>query len=134
MKELDILYPAGENAEGVDFVLSEDACNELEFGSQDSCDFDLPGEASPDLSKTTRLVDLHILLPDGSKFMDKILPEKSFSTKEDPNFPAKYCIELHNKVRSSGTYNYAGARVEQQLHRQIHPEGDRPVWFGWPSG
>ena len=112
VKDPEILYPAGKNAEGVHFVLSEDAWAELEFGSKDSCDFDLPGEASPDLSKTTRLVDQPISLPDGSYFVDKILPENSFSTKEDPHFPTEYFIELHKKVRSAGTYNYAGARVE----------------------
>ena len=112
VKNLDVLYPAGKNSEGIEFEVSDEAWVALELGGKSSEDFELPGEATPDLNKTTQLFDHKVALPNGSHFVDKVLPQSAFTTQEDNIFPAKYFIDLHNKVRSSGTYNYAGARIE----------------------
>ena len=68
---------------------------------------------SPYLTKNVAiLLDNKVSLPNGSCFLDKFLPPASVNTVEDETFPKTYYINLHNKVRSSGTYNFAGARVE----------------------
>ena len=112
VKNLDILYPAGKNSEGTEYRLSDDAWVALELGEKSSQDFELPGVAAPDLEKVTKLYDNKISLPNGSSFIEKILPQTTTNTLENESFPATYYINLHYIVRSSGTYNFAGARVE----------------------
>ena len=109
---LDILYPPGKNSEGREFQISDDAWVALELGEKSSQDFELPADVAPDLDKVTRLHDHKIVLPNGSCFIEKVLPQNATITQEDEIFPATYFMDLHYKVRSAGTYNFAGARVE----------------------
>ena len=72
----------------------------------------MPGDAIPDLEKVNKLFESRVTLPSGSCFIDKILPQTASNLCEDDLFPAITYINLHYKVRASGTYNFAGARVE----------------------
>ena len=112
VKNFDLLYPAGENSDGIQYEISDDAWVELELGEKSPHNCELPGEASADLKKDTKLIDKKILLPNGSFFMDKTLPPSATIFQENATFSTSYFIDLHNKVRSHGTYNYAGARIE----------------------
>lgn len=111
-RNLDTLYPVGKNSDGVEYQLSDEAFMALEFGEKSSREFELPVPATPDLEKVSKLYDNKVTLPNGSTFVDKILPHPAHITTEDEVFSAAYFIDLHNKVRLSGTYNFAGARVE----------------------
>ena len=112
VKNLDILYPPGKNTKGVEFDISDDAWVALELGHISSSDFELPADAAYDIPKNTRLAERKVALPNGSNFLDKILPHLPVEVVENSTFPPEYFIDLHNKVRQSGTYNYAGARIE----------------------
>ena len=112
VKNLDILYPTGKNNEGKVYKISDDAWMALEFGEKSSQDYDIPGVAKPDFGNDIKLLDNKITLPNGTFFMDKILPPPATVTLENDTFPATYFIDLHKKVKDSGTYNFAGARVE----------------------
>ena len=112
VKNLDILYPPGKNTKGVEFEISDDAWVALELGNISSSDFELPADAAYDIPKNTRLAESKVALPNGSNFLDKILPHLPVEVVENSTFPPEYFIDLHNKVRQSGTYNYAGARIE----------------------
>ena len=112
VKNLDLLYPVGKNSDGVEYELSDEAFMALEFGEKSSCEFELPVPAKPDLDKVSKLFDNKVALPNGSTFVDKILPPSAHIVQEDEVFSAAYFIDLHKKVRLSGTYNFAGAQVE----------------------
>ena len=121
VKNLDILYPPGKNTKGVEFDISDDAWVALELGNKSSFDFELPADAAYDIPKNTRLLESKVALPNGSIFLDKILPQLPVEVVESYTFPPEYFIDLHNKVRQSGTYNYAGARLELK-HSKLNIE------------
>ena len=121
VKNFDLLYPAGINADGIQYEISDDAWVELELGEKSSQNCELPGEASADLQKDSKLIDKKILLPNGSFFIDKTLPPSATIFQENATFPTSYFIDLFNKVRSHGTYNYAGARIKLN-HTSINIE------------
>ena len=143
---LDVLYPPGRNLEGIEYKLSDEAYVALELGEKVSQDFELPGEALPDLENSVKLPDLKLALPNGSCFVDKILPPSATATTEDKNFPTAYFINLHKMVRDSGTYNFAGARIELPhsklniplFHQYLKEYDDREICqflqFGFPLG
>ena len=107
-----VLYPPGKNSAGAEYKISDDAWIALEFGEKSSQTYELPVEAVPDLKEVNKLVENKVTLPNGSSFLDKILPQAVTSLCEDELFPAISFINLHYKVRACGTYNFAGARVE----------------------
>ena len=111
-KNIDILYPPGRNMKGVEYRVTDDAWIAVEFGEKSTNSFELPGDAQPDLEKVSKLFNNEVILPNGSSFIDKILPQSASHLHEDNNFPAIHYINLHHKVRESGTYNFAGARVD----------------------
>ena len=143
---LDLLYPPGKNPEGIEYKISDEAWVALELGEKSSQDFDLPGDAKPDLDNEIKLFDNKFALPNGSFFVDKILPPSSIITREDKVFPAAFFIDLHKKVRESGTYNFAGARLELPhsklnvvlFRHYLEDYGDREICqflqFGFPLG
>ena len=109
---IPLLYPPGKNSAGADFKISDDAWVALEYGEKSSQTYELPGDAVPDLEKVNKLFENKVTLPNGSCFLDKILPKATATLREDVHFPAITFINLHYRVRASGTYNFAGARVE----------------------
>ena len=119
VRNLDVLYPPGKNSEGICFEISDEAWITLELGDTNLQEFDLPDEAPYDLEKSTRLVDNEVVLPNGSVFLDKILPASGSNPVEDSTFSADYFIDLHKQVRSTGTYNFAGTRVKLK-HSKIN--------------
>ena len=118
-KSLDLLYPVGSNPEGTEYKLSDDAWISLNFGEKSNQEFELPGEATPDLKSYTNLHDNKVPLHNGSCFVDKFLPLTTFTFEADENFPPSYFIDLHYKIRQHGTYNFAGAR-EELRHSNIN--------------
>ena len=141
-----ILYPPGKNSVGAEFKISDDAWVAIEFGEKTSKHFELPGAAVPDLEKVNKLFENKVTLPNGSCFLDKILPQAATNLCEDELFPAISFINLHYKVRASGTYNFAGARVELphsklkvDVFRQLLLDYDDQgicqfIQFGFPVG
>ena len=90
-------------------------------GAEDITDFQEP--AKP-LLKTRGLKNSWFVLPDGSCFVDKVLPAPTMDLVPHSTFNAAYFIELHNKTAASGsrgqyswpegTPNYLGARIPLQ--------------------
>ena len=83
VRNLDLLYPPGINSAGIEFEVSDDAWVALQSEYKSSQEFELPAEAIPDLLKTARLVDNKVALPNGTVFLDKVLPKSAFNTVED---------------------------------------------------
>ena len=119
VRNLDILYPPGKNSEGKGYTISDEAWVALEFGDKTSKEFELPGVAKPDLENIFELPEAKVSLSDDSIFVDRILPPSFTNTHEDEAFPATYFINLHYKVKNSGTYNFAGAR-ESLPHSKLN--------------
>ena len=93
VRNLDLLYP-GINSAGIEFEVSDDAWVALQSEYKSSQEFELPAEAIPELLKTARLVDNKVALPNGTVFLDKVLPKSAFNTVEDTNFPINYFLDL----------------------------------------
>ena len=77
--------------------------------------------APMDIPPTTFLAPSYFVLPDGSVFVDRKIPENlcdSLTFQENPLFGTNYYVELHNKVLLYDNYNYAGARISL-LHNKI---------------
>ena len=106
------LYPPGKNSLGIEYEISDDAWVAIGLGDMTAQEFELPSEADPDLEKVEALPNIKILLPNGSVFIDKLLPGSSAKFIENEKFPPGHFINLHQKVRLSGTYNFAGARLD----------------------
>ena len=124
------LYPPGRNSEGLEYSVSDEAWVALEFGSCKDEEFDVPADAVPDLEQNVFLKSNKILLKSGKCFVDKILPRCSSSIELNQEYPSSYFIDLHNKVRQSGTYNFAGARIELQ-HNKIKVDVLREMLAGY---
>ena len=69
-------------------------------------------------------------LTDNQIFVDRVLPPAAASSlKLSSNFPPSYFLNLHEKVRIEGTYNYAGARIKLE-HSKINVEKFRELLKG----
>ena len=106
------LYPPGKNSLGIEYEISDDAWVAIGLGDMTAQEFELPSEADPDLEKVEALPNIKISLPNGSVLIDKLLPGSSAKFIENEKFPPGHFINLHQKVRLSGTYNFAGARLD----------------------
>ena len=69
---------------------------------------------SPDIEDVRSLRAWPVKLPDGQEFTDKVLPPPSADVCHNLDFPPEYFLDLHNRVRLGGTYNFAGARIPLQ--------------------
>ena len=107
------LYPAGKDRLGRDILTEDNTLMNLEYKDvnpvPDGQD-DVP-PASPDLMDVGKLRGWVVNLPDGQEFADKVLPPPSSDVCMNLAFPPCYFLDLHEKVRLVGTYNFAGARV-----------------------
>ena len=115
-----------------------------------STDFSLT-PAPLDIPSRTYLQSLYFVLPCGSVFIDKQIPQK-FDTcppifRQSSEFNCDYFVDLHNHVVSTGKYNYAGARIELSHNtlmvdrfRELLPQGFEDLavlqymQFGFPLG
>ena len=113
------LYPVGKNSVGEEYCLSDEAWMALEYGRHADSNFDIPADAAPDLDKNIRLKSNPVKLMSGKFFEDKILPSNSSQVIPNQEFPPSYFVNLHREVRNSGTYNFAGARIELK-HSKIN--------------
>ena len=70
--------------------------------------------ALPDIPSNIYMKSLYFVLPCGSVFKDKKIPQKYDLNptffKESSEFSKQYFVNLHKTVASYGNYNYAGAR------------------------
>ena len=67
--------------------------------------------ASPDLQDVKKLSTFLVKLTDGEDFLGRVLPASGTSFTVNEEFSSAYFIDLHDKVRLGGTYNYAGSRI-----------------------
>ena len=122
-------------------------------GSDDLDDFIAP--AKPIL-KPRFLKDSKFVLPDGSYFVDKILPSPVMKLVEHSKYDLKYFVELHHQASAAGsrgqyrwpeyTPNYIGARIplhhtnfnldcwRENLIGYDHVELVQFLEFGFPLG
>ena len=105
-------YPPGHNKEGVEWSVSDDSWMAVQYGKEDTAVVTPVKAAKPDIDRHTKLKQIEIFLPGGAVFDDKVLPEPTKPINPNKNFTKDYFMNLHKSVRSYGTYNYAGARVE----------------------
>ena len=127
---VDCLYPPGRNQLGVDYSTSDEAWVALEFGNHSNNDFTVPADATPDLDKTTFLKASLVKLKSGKCFEDKILPKDHSQPAPNKEFTPDYFVNLHNRVRESVTYNFAGARIELE-HTKINVQHFRHLLSGY---
>ena len=106
------LYPPGLNKEGVEWSVSDDSWMAIEYGKEETAVIRHTEAAKPSIDKVSKLTTLEVMLPGGAVFDDKILPPPCKSISPCEKFTKDYFLNLHMTVRSHGTYNYAGARVE----------------------
>ena len=126
----------------------------LPFSCTDDLDmFDVP--AKP-IIKPRFLRDSKFVLPNGSYFVDKVLPSPSVELSVHSKYDVRYYVELHNKASAPGsrgqytwpeyTPNYIGARIPL-LHTKFnlecwrknlvgyeHAELTQFLEFGFPLG
>ena len=86
------------------------------------------------------LKDSKFVLPNGSYFVDKVLPSPAVELTEHKKYDVKYYVELHYKTSASGsrgqytwpeyTPNYIGARVPLQ-HTNFHLDCWRQNLIGY---
>ena len=84
-------------------------------------DLDTFGVPAKPILKPRFLKDSRFVLPDGSCFVDKDLPNPAVELIEHDKFDVKYFIELHHQTSAPGrrgqyswpeyTPNYIGARI-----------------------
>ena len=127
---LQQLYPPGQNQEGVDYTVSDEAWVALKFGNHANNEFEIPADATPDLLETAHLKVNNVKLKSGKSFEDKFLPPNSSKPIQNSEYPPAYYVNLHNTVRQSGTYNFAGARIELQ-HSKINVQLFRELLAGY---
>ena len=106
------LYPAGKDKLGRDVVTCEDSTMHLDYFETlpDPADVVLP--ATPDIRDVRGLRLRLVKLPDGQDFTDRVLPPATTDVTRNEQFPSDYFLDLHNRVRLGGTYNFAGSRVQ----------------------
>ena len=114
-------YPPGYAKDGVEWSVSDTAWMALEYGREDALSFEPDNRAKPDLENTRNLKTIEVKLSNGGIFEDKLLPPLSKQVVPHPKFSKEYFLDLHNKVREYGTYNYAGAKVKLQ-HSNLNIE------------
>ena len=105
-------YTPGLAKDGVEWTVSDAALMALEYGKEDLPPFEPASGAKPDLENTKYLKKSEIKLSSGGVFEDKILPETKTKILPNSEFDKEYFVDLHNKVRQYGTYNYAGAKAK----------------------
>ena len=114
------LYPPGKDKFGRDLITDQNKRMQLEYFEDlpfPASDSVLP--ATPTITNTKKLASLVVKLKDGGDFVDKILPPPVSNLVQNKEFPPSYFVSLHNNVKSAGTYNYAGARVNLE-HSKIN--------------
>ena len=82
-----------------------------------------------DIPEKTFLEPSYFVLPCGSVFVDRKIPEKfdhPVNFIENPVFPRNYYVELHHSVFSHGTYNHLGARINLS-HSKINVDKFREL-------
>ena len=105
-------YPPNCNKYGVEWSVSDDAWMAIQYGNEDTAVVATNVSAKPDIDKITKLKPIEILLPASAVFDDKVLPSLTSPIEPNKTFTKEYFMDLHMSVRSYGTYNYAGAKVE----------------------
>ena len=114
-------YPPGLTGNGLEWSVSDSAWMALEYGKEDSAICQLKSSAEPDLKNIQNLKSLEVKLHNGIIFKDKVLPTADTEVIPHPKFSKEYFLDLHEKVRNHGTYNYAGARVKLE-HSNLNIE------------
>ena len=107
-------YPKHVNKDGIEWSVADDAWMALQYGKEDTATIAQAEAAKLDVNKVAKLQTVEIKLPSGEVFNDKLLPAISSPIEPHKTFTKEYFIDLHMAVRSKGTYNYAGAKVELQ--------------------
>ena len=121
------LYPPGKDKLGRQVFTDEDSKMQLEYFEvlPDTAVNILP-PATPVIPNPKKLANWVLKLPDGQEFVDKLLPPPTTEIAQNHKFPPSYFADLHNKVKVSGTYNYAGARVKLD-HSKINVDKFREL-------
>ena len=140
------LYPPGKDKYGRPIMTEEAAKMHLDYFEVSDIPAPIIEAAKPDIGDTKKLANWPVHLPDGKIFMDKLLPPLATPFQFNIQYPPAYFIDLHEKVVSKGTYNYAGARVALP-HCKIKVENFRSkltdyddsgvlqyIQFGFPIG
>ena len=105
------LYPAGVDKFGRDIITVEDSLMHLDYYEAAIETIDDVPLATPAIADVRSLRTWLVKLPDGQDFADKVLPPSSSEVCHNQEFPPEYFLDLHRRVRSGGTYNFAGARI-----------------------
>lgn len=105
-------FPPGLDKFGHNITTSVDAEMQLDY-FEETLDFVTPAPpAVPDVPDARFLKKFLVKLPEGDYFQDRVLPASSSEIVPCEEFPTSYFLDLHEKVKQAGTYNYAGARVQ----------------------
>ena len=120
------LYPAGKDKLGRDVITSEDSLMHLDYFETTSDPADVVLPATPDIKDVRGLRPFLVKLPDGQDFTDRILPPVTTDVTRNEQFSSDYFLDLHNRVRLGGTYNFAGSRV-QLAHSKIRVDTFRSL-------
>ena len=105
------LYPAGMDKFGREIITIEDSPMHLDYYEAATEMIDVVPPATPAIDNVQLLRPWMVKLPDGQDFVDRVLPPSSSEVHQNQEFPPDYFLDLHRKVRSGGTYNFAGARI-----------------------
>ena len=105
------LYPAGTDRLGRDVITEDNTTMTLDYNVANPDGQDTVPPATPDIEDVRGLRTWIVKLPDGQEFTDKVLPPSSSDVCMNQHFPPGYFLDLHERVRLVGTYNFAGARV-----------------------
>ena len=141
------LYPPGKDKFGRTVITSDQAEMLLDY-YDDVPDHHTSPEppATPDIINVKQLDTQLVRLSEGKDFVDRILPPPAIKLEQNTRFKPTYFINLHYKVRSAGTYNYAGARIplehckiDVKKFRELLTEYDdigvlQYLEFGFPLG
>ena len=111
LEQPPLLYPAGKDRLGRDITTEETAIMNLEYNDAGPDAQDDVPPANPDIEDVRGLRAWAVKLPDCQEFTDRVLPPSSSDVCRNQQYPPEYFLDLHEKVRLVGTYNFAGARV-----------------------
>ena len=110
-EQTPLLYPAGKDRLGRDITTVETALMNLEYREANpEAQDDIP-PATPDIEDVRGLRAWIVKLSDCQEFADKVLPPSSSDVCRNQQFPPEYFLDLQEKVRLVGTYNFAGALI-----------------------
>ena len=126
------LYPAGLDKFGRSIVTHKDSAMHLDyfFDVSKPVDAHHPTPALPDIADVQKLSTWPVELPEDVVFMDRVLPAATSDVCLNKEFPPEYFLQLHEKVKLGGTYNFAGSRVKL-LHSQIKVDKFRCMLKGY---